>query len=148
MWALPAVFVAVALVWPVQVYVDERWGQPYPGLFQPTFSDVPDHDRTVRYRAVALKADGRTIDQEVLFPGLNPGPRKRLLEQMFPPQGGPAEVDIDSAGGSARGSPTPSAPSQTSSPPPGNVGGSTSTRGGSRSSGELSEYRVDLRGDR
>lgn len=95
MWALPAVFVAVALVWPVQVYVDERWGQPYPGLFQPTFSDVPDHDRTVRYRAVALKADGRTIDQEVLFPGLNPGRRKRLLEQMFPPQGGPAEVDID-----------------------------------------------------
>jgi hypothetical protein len=92
-WILPTVFALVALSLPVQLYIAEQVGQPYPGLFQPTFDQVPGHERAVRYRAILVKIDGRVIEEERLFPRANPGRRFRLLQLMFPPEGGSANVD-------------------------------------------------------
>jgi len=92
-WVLPTVFALVALSWPAQLYVAERWSEPYPGLFQPKFSAIPGHHQAVKYRAVVLKADGQVVDEKVLFPGTNFGRRHRLLQAMFPPNGGIPNVD-------------------------------------------------------
>lgn len=92
-WVLPTVFALVALSWPVQLVVADQVGQPYPGLFQPTFDEVPEHGEAVRYRALVLEVDGREVDEKRLYPGTNPGRRFRLLEAMFPPHGGSTDVD-------------------------------------------------------
>jgi hypothetical protein len=93
-WIVPTIFALVGLSMPVQMYVKEAVGEPYPGLFQPAFSTIPEHDgKKIKYRDVALKVDGRTIDDEVLFPGLRHGRRRQLLVSMFPPQGGSPAVD-------------------------------------------------------
>lgn len=79
---------------PVQVYLYENVAEPYPGLFQPAFSAVPEQDgRGFKYRDIVLKIDGRTLDQEVLLPGLNYGMRQQLLLSMFPPFGNAPNVD-------------------------------------------------------
>lgn len=92
-WVLPTVFALVVLAWPVQMVVADRVGQPYPGLFQPTFDEVPGHGEAVKYRALVLEVDGREVDEKRLYPGTNPGRRFRLLEAMFPPHGGSPDVD-------------------------------------------------------
>lgn len=96
MWVVPSIFALVALSMPVQVYIAETVSEPYPGLFQPAFRTVPEQDgRAFRYRDIELKVDGRTVDDAVLFPGLNFGKRQQLLFAMFPGEGGSAAVDDD-----------------------------------------------------
>lgn len=93
-WIVPTIFALVIVSVPVQMYIAETVGEPYPGLFQPAFSSVPEQDgKRIKYRDIALKADGRTIDSEVLLPGLNHGRRRQVLVSMFPPQGGSPAVD-------------------------------------------------------
>lgn len=93
-WIVPTIFALVGLSVPVQMYVKEAVGEPYPGLFQPAFSTVPEQDgKRIKYRDIALKVDGRTIDNDVLLPGLRHGRQRQLLVSMFPPQGGSPAVD-------------------------------------------------------
>ncbi len=93
-WIVPTIFALVGLSVPAQVYVRETVGEPYPGLFQPAFSNVPEQDgKRIRYRDIALEVDGRAIDDEILLPGLNLGRRRQVLVSMFPPQGGKPAVD-------------------------------------------------------
>ncbi len=94
LWVLPMVFALVGLSLPVQIYIAETVAEPYPGLFQPAFSNVPDQDgKTFKYRDLVLKVDGRRIDDDVLLPGLNRGRQRKLLMSMFPPPGGSPAVD-------------------------------------------------------
>jgi hypothetical protein len=93
-WIVPTIFALVGLSLPVQIYVAETVGEPYPGLFQPAFSNVPEQDgKRIRYRDITLKVDGRTVDDDVLLPGLNHGRQRQVLVSMFPPQGGSPAVD-------------------------------------------------------
>ena len=99
MWVLPTIFALVALSMPVQMYVAETVGEPYPGLFQPGFSSIPEQDgKMFKYRDIVLEVDGRTIDDKILFPGLNVGRRKELLLSMFPVHGGSPAVDDETRG--------------------------------------------------
>ena len=84
-WVVPTIFALVVLSMPVQIYVATTAGEPYPGLFQPAFSSVPDQEgKAFRHRAIELTVDGRPIEEEDLLPGLNPGRRKQLLLGLFP----------------------------------------------------------------
>lgn len=93
LWVLPTIFALVGLSLPIQMYVAETAGEPYPGLFQPAFANV--HLHPVRHQAIVLAVDGQVVDDEALFPSLNTGRRKALLESMFPPHGGSPQVDAE-----------------------------------------------------
>ena len=90
-WVVPTIFALVGLSLPVQMYLAEMVGEPYPGLFQPAFSYV--HQQPAMHRAIVLAVDGQVVDEEALFPSLNTGRRKALLESMFPPYGDSPQVD-------------------------------------------------------
>ena len=83
-WAVPTVFAVVALSMPVQMYINEHVAEPYPGLFQPSFSDVFDFGSGVRFSEIVLLVDGLAIDQEDLLPNSNSPERRRVLEALFP----------------------------------------------------------------
>ena len=93
-WVVPMVFALVGLSLPVQIYVAETVAEPYPGLFQPAFSNVPEQDgKVIKYRDLVLKVDGQRIDDDVILPGLNRGRQRNVFLSMFPPQGGSSAVD-------------------------------------------------------
>jgi hypothetical protein len=94
-WVLPLIFALTGLSLPIQMYVKDRVGEPYPGLFQPSFANFPDVGNAIKYRVIDLDVDGRTVDAEKLFPGSNTGKRRKLLESMFPPNGDKARVDTE-----------------------------------------------------
>jgi hypothetical protein len=83
-WVVPTVFAVVALSMPVQMYINEHVAEPYPGLFQPSFSNVMQFGGGVRFSEIILEVDGQAIDQEDLLPNSNSGKRRAVLEAMFP----------------------------------------------------------------
>lgn len=90
-WVLPAVLLAFCLSIPAQLVFAHRFGEPYPGLFQPGFRGVSQSDtHTVSYPAVRLWADGRRVRPADLVPDEN---RSDNLKSMFPPHGNRPRVD-------------------------------------------------------
>lgn len=95
-WFVPAIFALVGLSLPVQELYARRVSEPYPGLFQPRFSEVLPHDKAVVYSDVHMSVDGRPIDSETLLPQLNSGKRQEVIESWFPPESEEAQVDAES----------------------------------------------------
>ena len=83
-WVLPAVFAAVVLSIPVQLVLKERYGEPYPGLFQPAFSASEQPRGTISLTIVRITVDGDAIEVAQLFPEGNTGQRRALLKSIFP----------------------------------------------------------------
>lgn len=94
-WVLPAVFALLAVSMPVQMVLKERFGEPYPGLFQPAFSASEQPHGTISLTVAKMTVDGDVIDVAQLFPGGNTGQRRALLKSIFPTRHSDVVLDDD-----------------------------------------------------
>lgn len=88
-------FLAVLVALPAQVLVRERYSEPYPGLYQPSFGGAPrspEVARTLEPRVVVETAEGREVPvafRELLPP--TPVLQTAVFRSAFYPRGNALE---------------------------------------------------------
>ena len=84
-WLIPAVFAAVTLSLPVQMMVASRIGEPYPGLFFPKFSTVPDLSDGFQFNEVRFALpDGQQVQAQKVLGVAEVNRIRRLATRYFP----------------------------------------------------------------
>jgi hypothetical protein len=94
---MPALFALVGLALPVELLIASRASEPFPGLFMPSFSDVPKiDDGGYHFSEATFAVGGESISPQTVFGIPEISRPRRLSRKHFPKEpDGPIQLAPD-----------------------------------------------------